>query len=369
MKKLAVIGANDFQNQLILKAKELGYETHVFAWRAGAEGEKTADYFYPISITEKEEILEVCRRIRPDGICSIGSDLAVVAVSYVAEHLGLPCNPVSITHQCTNKAAMREAFARAGVPVPRFVRTGRHDGPDLSGFSFPVIVKPTDRSGSRAITRLETAEGLQEAVDAACEASFEHMAIIEEYLEGDEYSCECISQDGVHHFLAVTKKFTTGAPHFIETGHMEPAGLSAEQEEQVKAAVFAGLDALDIVTGASHSEFKLAADGSIRIIEIGARMGGDCIGSDLVELSTGNDFIRMVIDAACGRPISVRSGAPLRRAYVRFLLTQEDARTLERDRARTDITICRVSRIDTDLLGHTSDSSTRAGYYIYTEAL
>ena len=58
MRKIAIIGANSFQNPLILKAKEMGFETHVFAWQDGSIGEKTADYFYPISIVEKEEILE-----------------------------------------------------------------------------------------------------------------------------------------------------------------------------------------------------------------------------------------------------------------------------------------------------------------------
>ena len=58
MEKVVIIGANSFQNPLILKAKQMGYETHVFAWKSGDIGEKTADYFYPISITEKEKILE-----------------------------------------------------------------------------------------------------------------------------------------------------------------------------------------------------------------------------------------------------------------------------------------------------------------------
>ena len=82
--KIVIIGANDFQNRLILKAKEMGYETHVFAWQSGDIGEKTADFFYPISITEKEQILEECKKIKPKGICSIASDLAVVTVNYVA---------------------------------------------------------------------------------------------------------------------------------------------------------------------------------------------------------------------------------------------------------------------------------------------
>ena len=92
MKKIAIIGANDFQNPLILKAKEMGYETHVFAWREGAPGEETADYFYPISIVEREKILEECRRIRPAAVISIGSDLAMLTVNYVAGELGLVCN-------------------------------------------------------------------------------------------------------------------------------------------------------------------------------------------------------------------------------------------------------------------------------------
>lgn len=66
MKKLVIIGANDFQNQLILKAKSLGYETHVFAWEDGAVGKNNADYFYPISVMEK------CKEIKPDGVRSVG---------------------------------------------------------------------------------------------------------------------------------------------------------------------------------------------------------------------------------------------------------------------------------------------------------
>ena len=67
-KKLAIIGAALFQEPAILKAKAMGLETHVFAWEAGDPGEKMADFFYPISIREKEEILEKCREIGIDGI-------------------------------------------------------------------------------------------------------------------------------------------------------------------------------------------------------------------------------------------------------------------------------------------------------------
>ena len=62
--KIAIIGTNEQQNPLILRAKEMGFETHVFAWQTGGEiGEKTADFFYPISITEKDEIFQKCKEI------------------------------------------------------------------------------------------------------------------------------------------------------------------------------------------------------------------------------------------------------------------------------------------------------------------
>ena len=80
MKSIVIIGANDFQRPLIQKAKAMGYITHVFAWREGATGAQDADYFYEISITEKEKILEICRKIQPDAVATIGSDLANITV-------------------------------------------------------------------------------------------------------------------------------------------------------------------------------------------------------------------------------------------------------------------------------------------------
>ena len=101
---------------------------------------------------------------------------------------------------------------------------------DLSSFKlqYPVIVKPTDRSGSRGITKITDVDMLKNAVDYAIKESFEKKALIEEFIEGKEYSVEFISYKGSHTFLALTEKFTTGEPHYIETGHLEPADVSQE---------------------------------------------------------------------------------------------------------------------------------------------
>ena len=150
-KNLAIIGASYLQLPLIQKAKEMGYITHVFAWAANDVGEKEADYFYPISIIEKEQILEVCRKINICGICSISSDVAVVTVNYVAEKLGLTGNTIASTGKCTNKHLMREAFEKSGDPSPRSILVDDSVNLYKINLEYPVIVKPTDRSGSRGI--------------------------------------------------------------------------------------------------------------------------------------------------------------------------------------------------------------------------
>ena len=212
--KLVIIGANDFQNQLILKAKELGYETHVFAWKDGASGEKTADYFYPISITEKEKILEECKKIKPIGVCSIASDLAVVTVNYISEKLGLNGNKIETTLKCTNKYEMRKCMKEHNVKTPQFVKVNENkESWKIDKLQFPLIVKPTDRSGSRGITKIFSKEELEQAILYAIKDSFKKEAIVEEYIEGREYSCECISYKGKHYFLAFTKKYTNPLEH------------------------------------------------------------------------------------------------------------------------------------------------------------
>jgi len=363
---IVIIGANDFQNPLILKAKEMGYTTHVFAWKKDAIGEKTADVFYPISIVEKESILSVCREIQPKAVVSIGSDLAAITVNYLANALGLPGNPPETSIIATNKYEMRKAFQMAGIPTPQYFRVGVED--DLSAvrrMRFPVIVKPTDRSGSRSVMKLSSEEGLEEAIKTAAESSFEKRAIIEEYIEGNEYSCECITEHGQHHLLAITKKYTTGAPHFIEIGHVQPSDIDENTCEMVRTQVFKALDALHVTCGATHSEFKILPDtNEIRFIEIGARMGGDCIGSDLVQISTGRDFVRMTIEAALGEKISLDAVTPVQNAAIRFVFNHHDLEHYEWLRETYPQIIWRASEIHVREEENVTDSSNRFGFYI-----
>lgn len=367
MKKIAIIGASYLQEPLIVKAKKKGIETHVFAWACGDVGEGIADYFYPISIVEKEEILKKCQEIGVDGICSIASDLAAITVNYVANKMDLIGNSLECTDKSTNKALMRQCFENNGDPSPKSVKVRTMVDLEDVDLQYPVIVKPVDRSGSRGITKLSDEKGLATAIENAKEQGFEKAALVEEFAEGQEYSVEYISWKGKHEFLAMTKKYTTGSPHFIETGHLQPAPVSEDLLKKVQGVVEHALCSLEIEYGASHSEIKIDENGNIKIIEIGGRMGGDFIGSTLVELSTGFDFVAAVIDIAMGEQPDV-SKKHERQAAVRFIFSEEDIKVLDKIKQSNPTII-----FDEDVNEITTEevlcSGDRFGYFIFHDEI
>ncbi len=364
MNKLAVIGGSYLQLPLVMKAREAGLEVHCFAWLDGAVCREYADRFYPISIVEKEEILEVCRKIGIDAIVSIASDVAVTTVNYVADKMGLIGNPVEFTEITTNKYAMRKALIEASVPCPRFVLARGGKKPDVSGLSFPLIVKPTDRSGSRGVEKIDRADMLDNAIARATSESFSDEAIVEEFIEGREISVESISFKGRHYILQLTDKVTTGAPYFVELEHHQPSSLPEATKQRVCDVVLRALDALHIQNGASHSELKIKESGDIYVVEIGARMGGDFIGSDLVRLSTGYDFLNGVLQVAFGRfeePVIEHRGF----SGVYFLSKEtESLLPLMQDwKNHKEIVKCEIT--DPENIKNVLQSADRSGYLIY----
>jgi biotin carboxylase len=301
MKKVAIIGAGYLQLPIYIKAIEKDIQAIGFAWEEGAVAKSYCKKFYPVSIIEKEKILQICQEEKIDGILTIASDVAVPTVNYVASQMGLIGNSLKSSTFSTNKFPMRKKLQQAGINCPFYQLINSIDDLFLieNHLKYPCIVKPTDRSGSAGVEKLTSKNGLEKAVKKAIEASFCGQAIIEDFIEGQEISVETISFNGKHYPLAITDKTTSGAPHFVEIAHHQPSQLQNNIQTQIKQLVLKSLNALKIQYGASHSEFIVNLDG-IYVTEIGARMGGDFIGSDLVYLSTGYDFLSGVLDVALG---------------------------------------------------------------------
>jgi len=360
--KLAIIGASYLQLPLVLKAKALGIETHCFAWKEGAVCQKTADFYYPISVLEKQAILEKCNGIGINGVTSIASDAVVPTVCYVAEKMGLVSNTYQSSKACTNKYLMRQKMENHDVNSPRFDFVGIDRQPSLSKYKFPLIVKPVDRSGSRGVSLVERNKDLQLAIQNAVKESFSGQAIIEEYVAGKEVSVESISWEGRHSILAITDKVTTGAPHFVELEHHQPSALNDTIQKKIREETLKSLDALEIRYGAGHSEFKITPEGEVYLIEVGARMGGDFIGSDLVFLSTGYDFLKGVIKIALGdysKPV-----CPIEKNSGIYFLCENTRRLMPiiSDKSHKFVV---SSEITNHTLKAVKQSADRSGYLIY----
>ena len=306
--KVAVLGASYLQRPLYEKLRELGIFSIGISWDKEEDcvREGLVDKFYEISIIEKYKVLEVCEKEMVNGIVSIASDVAVPIASYVAERMGLPGNSIQASEWSTNKNEMRKRFKENSLPIPNFCEVKNLE--DAKSFlkqaGKDLILKPSDRSGSLGVQYVPQdvkVGDLSDWVDIAISSSFSKSAIIEDFIKGREISVEYISFEGKHYFLNTTDKVTSGSPHYVELEQHQPANISENLLSRVKELVPRALSSLGISTGASHTELLIDDQEKIWITEIGARMGGDFIGSTLTKLSTGYDFVEGVINSALGK--------------------------------------------------------------------
>ena len=331
MKKIAIIGSGELQTPLILKAKNMGCETYVFSKRNNTLGEKECTSFYNIDVLNIEEILKICKELKIDGITSIASDITTKAVVHIAKKMNLVGNSLETLEKTTNKYKMRKAFREAGLITPNnfLISDVEQINDIISQLSYPCIIKPIDRAGSAGVIKVDSDTDLKNSILYSMNESISKQIIIEEYIEGNEYSCECISFKGNHKKLVFTQKFTTGSPNFVEIGHIQPAKFEIDENE-IEKIIFKGLDALGIKDGASHVEFKIKPNKEIVIIEIGARMGGDFIGSSLVPLSTGIDYMELVINIALNEPVDLPTADKLNTCAIKFICNESDNKTLKK---------------------------------------
>lgn len=362
-KKLAIIGASYLQKPIVEKAKEMGVYTICFAWANGAVCKDIADEFYPISIVEKDEILRICQSKQIDGVCTIASDVAAPTVAYVANAMGLVGNNYESAVIANNKGLMRNAFKKHNIPCPWFNEIASMNDLANVDMLFPLIVKPVDRSGSLGVTKVDNINQLRFAIDCAINNSFSKRAMVEQFVEGREISVEFISYNGEHYPLQITDKVTTGAPHFVELEHHQPSTLPDDIKDKIYSITKKAIDSLGLTNGATHTEYKITPNGDIYIIELGGRMGGDFIGSDLVQLSTGYDFLKGVVDVALGQftePVIAKntySGV--------FFLCKETEYLLPIFAKAKQMTEIVKSEMSDECLKDVTCSADRCGYLIY----
>jgi biotin carboxylase len=298
-KKILVVGAGFLQSFAIRRAAEMGLTVVALDRDPKAVGFRWSHKQVIADTKDAEACLEAARKEKVDGVVSVCTDLAVRSVAFVAERMGLPGLSTDAAMLATDKWRMREALGAAGVGSPDFGRAGSLEeaGELASRIGFPCVVKPVDSVGSRGVTKVDTPGEVEAAFSAAVAASASGSAIVETFVEGPEMSVEAVTSRGKTWVAAVTDKITTGPPHFVEVGHTQPSAFS--WHASVRQAVDACVGALGIDFSASHTELRMTARGPV-VMEVGARLGGDRITSDLVPLSCGIDLMETVIRIALG---------------------------------------------------------------------
>lgn len=300
-----VLAAGLLQIDVIEKAKSMGYYVLAVDGNPKAPGFNVADKAICADIVNEETMLKIARDEHVDGVIHPCSEVSMAVMGRINDELGLSGISREQAICATNKHLMRKAFEKGNAPSPKSILA--QDGEDAwsrlqNEFDTDAILKPSRNSGSRGIAKvsrdMDKGDFIR-AYDEALNESRDHSVLIEQFIEGPEFSIEMIVWQGEIHVLTVTDKKTTGAPHFVELGHNQPSCFSDADVETLKAAALAGVKALGVNNCACHAEAKLM-NGKAYLMEVGARLGGDFISTELTHLSTGVDMVAAAIDVALG---------------------------------------------------------------------
>ena len=299
-KTIMILGASILQLPAIEKAVEMGLKVVALDMNSEAVGFNVPSVIKEvISTIDIPAAVEAARRHQIDGVMTLATDMPMRTVAAVAKECGLVGVSEDTAIKATDKSVMREALKAVGVPVPRFFRVMNIDEfkTAVNQIDGSYMVKPADSSGSRGILKVEDRDNLDSAYEYTKQFSHNGVVVVEECMIGPEVSVETLAIDGEVHVIQITDKMTTGAPHFVEMGHTQPTRLDCAEE--IKRVAIAANKAVGIENGPSHTEIIVTKDGP-KIVEIGARLGGDCITTHLVPLSTGVNMVEACIRIALG---------------------------------------------------------------------
>ncbi|WP_038078424.1 ATP-grasp domain-containing protein [Treponema primitia] len=325
-KRLLILGAGIMQGPAISIAKDMGLYTVVVDGDPRAPEAAKADRFECIDLKDKEGIQTLGATLQSHGglagVMTAGTDFSAT-VAWAAEKLGLPGIPYAAALNASNKDRMRRCFAAAGVPSPQFTTfTTKSLGrsPKKLPFDFPVVVKPVDNMGGRGCRRVNSSKELTDALPEALEFSRSGKAIVEEFMDGPEFSVDAIVNNENIMVCGFADRHIFYPPYFIEMGHTMPSAQDSAVIKSLLEVFFAGVRSLGISAGygAAKGDLKLTARGPM-IGEIAARLSGGYMSGWTYPYASGVEVTRGAILAALGRPWSPgpdRNRTSAERAFI-----------------------------------------------------
>jgi len=244
-------------------------------------------------LSEVKKWLRINRKVKIVGVYTQGQDFAVT-VAYVAKRLGLPSIGDEVAYRTNNKIAMREAFEKADIPQPKFHHIEK----------YPVVVKATDNCASRGLTIVKNPIDLTDAIRFAQKHSTDGKYIIEEFIDGEEYSVDTIVYKGVVYPCGISDRvFLPKSDYAIQDGSITPSFLPAERQQRMYWLMQRCADALGVKWGAFKGDLIIDKFGKIYVLEVTARLSGGFDSQFRKPYSFGINLIKATIDLACGKAL------------------------------------------------------------------
>ena len=320
MKKVLIFGVGELQRSIIRRAKLKGLFTIGIDPCADAVCKDEVDAFEIVGGQDFEGTCAVVEKYGVDAIVTAATDKPLVMMARVAEKYGFPFYSVETAQWSTDKYQMKQRFLEGGVPCARGRLIAKAEEAD--DLYYPLIVKPRDNSGSRGVKLCRNKEELQEAMQEALQYSHLDTVLVEEYIEGQEYSIEGLHYDGKSEVIQFTEKTTTEFPYNVELAHKQPANLTENQKNDIWELVSKIANCMHFGNCPSHTELKINERG-IFIIETSPRLGGDYITSTLVPLSTGINMEDQLLNIALGEKVDTQTGRVEKASGVCFFCLPE----------------------------------------------
>jgi biotin carboxylase len=303
-KAFVLAGGSRSQLGLLHQARALGHEVCVVDGAETAPLLAEADYRIVRSFTDVDGVLGEleAQEIEPVAVATMGSDQAVLPTARLAERLGLPGLSVRTAEIVADKRRMRAEFAEAGIPAPagRDITTAEEAEAALAEVGLPAVIKPVDGSGQRGVTEVRAEAELPAACERALAASRSGAAVLERYVEGEEFTVNGFLFESEYFPMSVTQRRLHPPPPLgVCMAHRYPSGLSAKTERELFVLAHDVSRAVGIETGPSYVQVRVDG-GDTGVIEVGARLGGGK-DAELAKLVTGFDAILANVLWALGR--------------------------------------------------------------------
>lgn len=283
-----ILGAGLMQSPALRAAKKNGFKTFVIDANPNADSVPLADEFRQIDLKDTERILDFAEFLHREenlkAVFTAGTDFSA-AVSFVCEKLGLPSHSYEAALNASIKPRMRACFAKFGVPSPDYVSLSKNPSSESGLYSaenciravrmlgFPCVVKPADNMGARGCRLIRSEDEIRSAVENAVRYSRTGTVILEQYMDGPEYSIDAIVYDGTLTITGFADRHIFYPPYFIETGHTLPTAAGEREQQELIATFAAGVKALGLSCGAAKADIKYTKNGP-QIGEIAARLSG-----------------------------------------------------------------------------------------------